>query len=566
MPGPAHSLMHQQLSTIFFYYRGVIKNWDDAVHGRMNSGEAFDFGFGIAESLVPLPEIAAKIKTKFKKPSVLGGNIRCKRENQAALLYDENLPELPEEFITHLSISLKDLGTETLIQNSSTNPLDSGVSSSPISHDQLPSTGGVISSVNNYDSLNMGGISASNNDPLNMGGISGSLNNHDPLNMGGINVMNSNQSQTSSTPSPLNTTSEPIDFGQDSWFLPSSLNGHDQVILNNTVEIIYTVFLILKIMRIGHPKSKPFYDEICSNQTFPNIEIIDCQLTLFNALQKYENPENGNVTLSRHNIDIHTAVPEEKTHAQKITDIIMDTIDTLMFQMDIMASEDLFGIQLRHGFCIFFQHLYFECNKLLRDKMLKIKSLYILFESRQRFKRGTCKIGNNVRKNVKTKGKAPQNQPPHQNGGIPSHQPGNPQNQPSMNSHQNGGIPSHQPGNPQNQPSMNSHLNSGIPSHQPGNPQNQPSMNSHTNRGITSHQPGNPQTQPSMNSYPNSGIPSQQQIGPIPQHTLANKQPNKKKTPKTVIKPATKPKQTVQNGKVQFTFSYFVIFTRQLEF
>ena len=45
-----------------------------------------------------------------------------------------------------------------------------------------------------------------------MGGISGSLNNHDPLNMGGINVMNSNQSQTSSTPSPLNTTSEPIDF------------------------------------------------------------------------------------------------------------------------------------------------------------------------------------------------------------------------------------------------------------------------------------------------------------------------------------------------------------------
>ena len=56
--------------------------------------------------------------------------------------------------------------------------------------------------------------------------------------------------------------------------------------LNAAVGNVFAVFLVLKLMRFGHPASRPYYEELCGEGTF-HANISHCQRTLFQALQRY---------------------------------------------------------------------------------------------------------------------------------------------------------------------------------------------------------------------------------------------------------------------------------------
>jgi hypothetical protein len=42
---------------------------------------------------------------------------------------------------------------------------------------------------------------------------------------------------------------------------------------------VYTIFFMLKLMSVGHPASKPYYEEICS-RVWPIQQLESCEATL----------------------------------------------------------------------------------------------------------------------------------------------------------------------------------------------------------------------------------------------------------------------------------------------
>jgi hypothetical protein len=57
---------------------------------------------------------------------------------------------------------------------------------------------------------------------------------------------------------------------------------------DNLAMTIYSIFMILKLMSIGHPKSQPYYGEICG-KIFPHKNLDDCEANLFSSLSKFDN-------------------------------------------------------------------------------------------------------------------------------------------------------------------------------------------------------------------------------------------------------------------------------------
>lgn len=57
---------------------------------------------------------------------------------------------------------------------------------------------------------------------------------------------------------------------------------------------MFTTFVILKLMVLGHPDSKPYYDEICRK----NEVIEDCEQNLFEALKKFDKEDSKVVVIA----------------------------------------------------------------------------------------------------------------------------------------------------------------------------------------------------------------------------------------------------------------------------
>ena len=47
----------------------------------------------------------------------------------------------------------------------------------------------------------------------------------------------------------------------------------------NLAMTVYTIFLVLKLISVGHPASKPYYEEICQS-IWPRMTLEDCQTKL----------------------------------------------------------------------------------------------------------------------------------------------------------------------------------------------------------------------------------------------------------------------------------------------
>ena len=73
--------------------------------------------------------------------------------------------------------------------------------------------------------------------------------------------------------------------------------------LNTAVSNVFAVFLVLRLMRFGHPASRPYYEELCGEGTV-HAAVDQCQRNLFQALQRWEGsmissyrPVHKNLTL-----------------------------------------------------------------------------------------------------------------------------------------------------------------------------------------------------------------------------------------------------------------------------
>ena len=56
--------------------------------------------------------------------------------------------------------------------------------------------------------------------------------------------------------------------------------------LNTAVSNVFAVFLVLRLMRLGHPASRPYYAELCGEEIV-HAAVDQCQENLFQALQRY---------------------------------------------------------------------------------------------------------------------------------------------------------------------------------------------------------------------------------------------------------------------------------------
>ncbi len=62
--------------------------------------------------------------------------------------------------------------------------------------------------------------------------------------------------------------------------------------MDGFVDALVSVLLMVKLMTAGHPKSKPYYSEICGG-IYPTMPLVDCERKLHGALQKYDQGDFG---------------------------------------------------------------------------------------------------------------------------------------------------------------------------------------------------------------------------------------------------------------------------------
>jgi hypothetical protein len=124
----------------------------------------------------------------------------------------------------------------------------------------------------------------------------------------------------------------------------------------NLVNTIFTIFVMLKLISIGHPSSKPYYDEICQN-LYPNSELSDCEERLYTSLQKFDHLRSTN-SLANGTFE--------------------DSYEALMFLMQHMVRGTTTGNKLRETVCLNFWKPddYNECQELIKTTMEKLKHFF----------------------------------------------------------------------------------------------------------------------------------------------------------------------------------------------
>jgi hypothetical protein len=135
---------------------------------------------------------------------------------------------------------------------------------------------------------------------------------------------------------------------------------------DNLVMTIYSIFVILKLISIGHPKSEPYYEEICG-KLFPNQGLDECEANLFAKLAKLENGYK------------HSGVYEEEPGAA--VNLFSGSYQMLMFEMQNLVAQSKLGQTLELAICFHFNNPQerAECvtklDSMLSDLRRKFKEL-----------------------------------------------------------------------------------------------------------------------------------------------------------------------------------------------
>ena len=128
--------------------------------------------------------------------------------------------------------------------------------------------------------------------------------------------------------------------------LPASLSEVKTANLSNpgkAFDAIFQIFLILKLMKIGHPNSKPYYNEICS-KFYPNDHIKNCHSMLYSAIAKYNTQEENG-------FDGAMAWQKLKNANDGRTSILLDSLDALFYEMGHVIDQTSLGIGIERILC-----------------------------------------------------------------------------------------------------------------------------------------------------------------------------------------------------------------------
>lgn len=131
--------------------------------------------------------------------------------------------------------------------------------------------------------------------------------------------------------------------------LPGSLKDieiKEEMSSQAAVDAIFSVFLVLKLIGIGHIKSKPYYEEICS-AFYPAMFLNECETTLFHAFNKYENQEE-------------VVAEDFAVEKQDKVSLFADVIDGLEFEAGSLSRHTAIGQFIETSACGDSEQCYIE--------------------------------------------------------------------------------------------------------------------------------------------------------------------------------------------------------------
>jgi hypothetical protein len=169
---------------------------------------------------------------------------------------------------------------------------------------------------------------------------------------------------------------------REAWFEVDSIVNFNEIFsIDSVIDNIFVIFMMLKIMRIGHPKARPYYNDICKSKTFQakNITIMNCEEIFFQALKKYEDEDIDDYIGTIENIITEDATKQYE--AEETMGYIMENIDDLMFEMEHVVAETYEGAGIIESTCEEFPHNYLKCIDDFNEKMVEVRLLYDKFAS-----------------------------------------------------------------------------------------------------------------------------------------------------------------------------------------
>merc|ERR1712223_1805006 len=263
---------------------------------------------------------------------------RYKRSNVDNALFDENLPTIPEQYEKYLPRTIQDMELEPEPDLSKFGKLESTVKSLLNATEQR--------------------ILEADNDGL--------------PNIDDVYDFDGN----------FDYDGQPGRYKRDAWFEKNSIVSFSELFsIDSVIDKIFTTYLILKIMRIGHPKARNYYNDICKSKTFQekNITIMNCEQIFFQALKKYEDEDIDDYIGTMENIITEDATKQYE--AEETMDYIMENIDDLMYEMELVVGETYEGAGIMQQTCEEFPHNYLKCTDNLNEKMVELRLFFDRFAS-----------------------------------------------------------------------------------------------------------------------------------------------------------------------------------------
>jgi len=248
---------------------------------------------------------------------------RYKRSN-VNTLFDENLPPLPEKFAKKLPRSIEDMG---------------------VSFEED------ISKFGNLESK-LDGLLNSTQQRI----LDGDFGNDNQSNLGR--------------------------FKREDFFLADEIvNIHEIFNIDSLINSLSIVFMMAKLIRIGHPMAKPYYNDICKSKSFQerNITIINCEEILFQAVKRYEDEDIDDFIGTIENVISEDATKQDEAEYQM--NDIMENFDEIMYEMENIIAESYEGRGFIESTCEEYPHNYLKCIADYNEKMEDIRSLYDTFAS-----------------------------------------------------------------------------------------------------------------------------------------------------------------------------------------
>lgn len=144
--------------------------------------------------------------------------------------------------------------------------------------------------------------------------------------------------------------------------LPGSIHDLDSVRwgdMDQSINAIFSIFLIVKLLMVGHPQSKGYLEEVCG-MAYPSLKLQECEEQLILSIEKYNQGE----------FDPKTAGPFE------------DSLNALVFEMNQMVRNTTHGQGIITAICYNHRALFSKCKNKFVVALNKLKEVSQFLNSR----------------------------------------------------------------------------------------------------------------------------------------------------------------------------------------